>query len=71
MAKFTQKDTNKFFAGILLATLAGVLGSFFIGSFFILIQILNYSYWTILFIFFDSGLGLLIIMIWMNKRIKI
>ena len=65
-----QKEKNMFFAGINLSLIAGVIGSFFVGSFFRLTEMSNYSTTNMSLILFDSGLFLLILMIWFRKQIK-
>jgi len=66
----TIKDKNIFWSGVGINALTSLIGAFFIGSFFYLSSTyFNYGVLVHLFIFFDSGLLLIIIILYSKKKI--
>ena len=64
------KEKNIFWSGVTANAIITLFGALFIGSFFYLsTQYFNYGLLPHLLIFFNSGLGLIIIMLYARSKI--
>jgi len=68
--KLSQKDKNLFFAGLASGIVGGVIGNFFVSSFYDVLQISKQDSWVRYAIFFVSGLAFIGVIYWLNKQIK-